>query len=131
MRLRRLNRCERQKPTVNACDANRQGNGKDKDEEEDKAMNRLNRSTLPLLCAALLLGGCSAMGWGQKSSGSTHTMTGGAEAAPTAESTPQPARPRGDTQRSSGGMTGQGDAATGGAEGAPTVPEKGGMPARP
>jgi len=129
VRLCRLKRRERQKPTVIACDANLRGIGKDND--EDEAMNMLNRPTLPLLCAALLLGGCSSMGWGQKSSGSTHTMTGGAEAAPTSESTPQPAKPRGDTQRSSGGMSGHGDAATGGAEGAPTVPEQGGMRSRP
>ncbi len=114
-------------------------------------MNTLIRSTMPLLCAATLLAACSSMGWGQKSSGSTHTMTGGAEAAPTSEATPKPAKPRGDMQPgtgdpsggTSGGTSGtssgshsggasgtgttsgQGDVSTGGAEGAPTprVPE--------
>lgn len=92
----------------------------------------------PLLCATILLTGCGAMGWGDKSSGSTHTMTGGAEAAPTAEATPQPARPRGNPQHmppaspqrdippgSSGGASGsgtteRGNATTGGAEAVPT-----------
>ncbi len=91
-------------------------------------MSKLMRSMMPMLGAAVLLSACGSLGWGQKSKGETHTLTGGAEAAPTSESTPQPARPRGDTSGkttdatsggASGGATG-GDATTGGAEAAPT-----------
>ncbi len=105
-------------------------------------MSQLMKTIMPLLCAATVLSACGATGWGQKSSGSTHGLTGGAEAAPTAEATPQPARPRGDIQRESqggpqGGSRGtgspagqtspssgssSGDTTTGGAEGAPTRP---------
>lgn len=81
-------------------------------------MNTLIKSTMPLLCAATLLAACSSMGWGQKSSGSTHTMTGGAEAAPTSEATPKPAKPRGDLQPgagdSSGGTSGSTSGSTSG-----------------
>ncbi len=94
-------------------------------------MNELMTRIAPSLCAAALLGAC-ATGSGQKSTGGTHTLTGGAEAAPTSEATPQPARTRGDpgtgTQggagRTQGGMQGRsqggGDTTTGGAEAMPT-----------
>lgn len=91
-------------------------------------------------CAAIVLPACSSTGWGQKSEGgSTHTMTGGAEAAPTSEATPQPARTRGQSDTgtqggtqggmpsdsqggtSSGTSSSTGDMSTGGAEAAPTV----------
>ncbi len=99
-------------------------------------MSELKKKITLLLGAAALLGGCGATGWGQKSSGGTHTLTGGAEAAPTSEATPQPARPRGDTGTgtgtqggtrggTSGGMQGGtpagGDTTTGGAEAMPTT----------
>ncbi len=51
--------------------------------------------TLTIASASMLaLGACSSSGWGQRGSqqsGSTHTLTGGAEAAPTSEATPKPA----------------------------------------
>ncbi len=78
-------------------------------------MNEQMKRIVPLLCMAALLGACGATGGGQKSAGGTHTLTGGAEAAPTSEATPQPARPRGDTGAGSrGGMPG---APPGGAQG--------------
>ncbi len=46
------------------------------------------------LAALFAFTACSSSGWGQRGSqqsGDTHTLTGGAEAAPTSESTPQPA----------------------------------------
>ena len=52
-------------------------------------------SALAIASATLLaLTACSSSGWGQRGSqksGDTHTLTGGAEASPTSESTPQPA----------------------------------------
>ena len=56
--------------------------------------------TLAIASASVFtLAACSSSGWGQRgsqqsgdqSSGSTHTLTGGAEAAPTSEATPRPA----------------------------------------
>ncbi len=51
--------------------------------------------TLTIASASMLaLGACSSSGWGQRGSqqsGSMHTLTGGAEAAPTSEATPKPA----------------------------------------
>ena len=105
-------------------------------------MSKLTKRIVPMLGMAALLGACSSTGWGQKSSGGTHTLTGGAEAAPTTEATPQPARTRGDTGAGTqggtsggtsggtqGGMqggsqggssSGGGDMTTGGAEAMPT-----------
>ncbi len=80
-------------------------------------MSELMKSMTVMSCAALLAA-CGAIGGGQKSEGGTHTLTGGAEAAPTSEATPQPARPRGDTQRGMTGTTPGGE--TGGAAGAST-----------
>lgn len=103
-------------------------------------MSKLMKMIVPLLGTVALLSACGTTGWGQKSSGSTHGLTGGAEAAPTSEATPPPARPRGESQSGmpgaspqSSGASGQsgpsgspsgssGDATTGGAEGAQTRP---------
>lgn len=93
-------------------------------------MKTLMKATVIALAAASVLPACSSMGWGQKSGGggSTHTMTGGAEAAPTDQATPQPAGPAGASQSGVGTQSGtstQGGGAatqgmTGGAEAAPT-----------
>ncbi len=94
-------------------------------------MKEQMKTMAPLLCAALMLSACGSTGGGQKSEGSTHTLTGGAEAAPTSEATPQPAQPRGTMGGGASGITGGsapgssgamgGDATTGGAEAAPTT----------
>ncbi len=53
--------------------------------------------TFVIASASLLaMAACTSSGWGQRGSqqsGSTHTLTGGAEAAPTSEATPKPAGP--------------------------------------
>ncbi len=55
--------------------------------------------TFVIASASLLaMAACTSSGWGQRGSqqsGSTHTLTGGAEAAPTSEATPKPAGPSG------------------------------------
>ncbi len=104
--------------------------------------------TLTIASASMLaLGACSSSGWGQRGSqqsGSTHTMTGGAEAAPTSEATPKPAGPSSSGQESgmpsgdsssgtSGGTSGGtggtgGTSGTGGAEGGGSM---GSQPAQP
>lgn len=77
--------------------------------------------TLALASASMLaVAACSSSGWGQRGSqqsGSTHTLTGGAEAAPTSESTPKPAG--GSAGETSGGMSGGagGTSGTGGTGG--------------
>ncbi len=92
-------------------------------QHRDKTMKTLMRATLVALAAASLLPACSSMGWGQKSSGgSTHSMTGGAEATTTDKGTPQPAGPKGSSQggsKSSGGSQ-SGTSTQGGAGGMPS-----------
>ncbi len=80
--------------------------------------------TLTIASASMLaLGACSSSGWGQRGSqqsGGTHTLTGGAEAAPTSEATPKPAGPSSSTgQDAGGGMSGgtTGGSSTGGSSG--------------
>lgn len=110
--------------------------------------------TLTIASASVLaLGACSSSGWGQRGSqqsGSTHTMTGGAEAAPTSEATPKPAgssstgqesgMPAGGAGDSSGtsgtsgtGGTGGGTSGTSGTggTGGTSGPEGGGMGTQP
>ncbi len=60
------------------------------------------RKTILMIAVAsasvLTMAACTSSGWGQRGSqqsGSTHTLTGGAEAAPTSEATPKPAGPSG------------------------------------
>ncbi len=58
----------------------------------------LQRTAIAL--GIIALAACGQMGWNKEGSqgGSTHTMTGGAEAAPTDQATPQPAGPAGSSQ---------------------------------
>ena len=64
----------------------------------------MRKTSLMLAIASasiLTMAACSSSGWGQRGSqqsggqqsGGTHTLTGGAEARPTSESTPRPAGP--------------------------------------
>ena len=82
--------------------------------------------TLAIASASMLaMAACGSSGWGQRGSqqsGSTHTLTGGAEAGPTAETTPRPAGPS-STQQESGasgggaGTKGSSGSSTGGTSG--------------
>lgn len=58
----------------------------------------LQRTAVAL--GVIALAACSQLGWNKEGSqgGSTHTMTGGAEAAPTDQATPKPAGPAGSSQ---------------------------------
>lgn len=88
-------------------------------------------ATLAIASAALFaLTACSSSGWGQRGSqqsGDTHTLTGGAEASPTSESTPQPAGTSGGTSSAgrSGSTTGS---ETGGQSGGPSDSSSGATP---
>ncbi len=81
--------------------------------------------TIAIASASILtMTACSSSGWGQRgsqqsggqASGSTHTLTGGAEAGPTSETTPRPAGPASNQQESgtpSGGAGTQGGTSSG------------------
>ncbi len=81
---------------------------------------------------ALSLAACTSSGWGQRGSqqtGDTHTLTGGAEAAPTSEATPKPAGPTG-SMGGTGGTSGAG-AGMGTPPTEPTAPAEPAQPVQP
>lgn len=86
-------------------------------------------STFAIASAALfVLAACSSSGWGQRGSqqsGDTHTLTGGSEAAPTSESTPQPAVTSGGTSEGTSQGTSEGPSAgtAGGTSASPSTGE--------
>ncbi len=84
-----------------------------------------------IVASAMTITACGSSGWGMRGqqqsggtqtpgsaqqSGGTHTLTGGAEAAPTSEATPKPAGPKGSAGSTGAGSTGDtgSDGSTGG-----------------